>query len=206
MAQITQKQTRGLLEVLSEFKFLPRPGLDLAATLAANSQRAQLEAARRFSVTLSLDESGVKALGGLLTSFHHTMLPGRFARLIGARISLDSSLLIANTFGAFLGEALRARLGGEWRLIDTNGQKLVALWFSDGNWVLPTYKAGKHFMNGPEDDVRFFYQVVVQKRSPGAIRPLLTISSDDLKDPDYARKINERLAQALKEKGCKADV
>jgi hypothetical protein len=58
--------------------------------------------------------------------------------------------------------------------------------------------------DGEDDSVQFFYEVVLQKRSTGGIKPLLTISSDDLKDPDAARKLQERLAAALREQAAKA--
>lgn len=159
----THQQVAALLEALTGFYDVPRSGLELAATLEANAQRARLEAESRFGVSLSRDENGIKALSELLSAMHAAVKPGRLATLIGRTISFHSSVLIANTFGAFLGETLRERIGGQWKLIDFQDKRLVALWFDDQNWSLPTYKAGKHFMNGKEDDVLFFYQTMVEK-------------------------------------------
>ena len=178
--EINRRQALGLLDSLSEFYPVPRAGLDLASTIAANAQRAQIEAERRFSVALTLDANGVKTLRTLLSELHRAMLPSRVTRIFGASIPFTSSVLIANVFGAFLGEALRARVGGEWQLVELNGQTLVALCLHKDDFTLPTYKAGKQFMNGDEDDVWFFYSVMVQKIVP-AEKELATIHSDNLK-------------------------
>ncbi len=179
---IGRHQVEELLKSLEEFGPMPRAGLDLAATVASNSQRAQTEAGRRFSTLLTVNENGVKALARLLSAMHTAMLPSRISRLLGTRISFPSSLLIANTFGAFLGEALRVRVGGEWRLVDFNGQTLAALYFDKHNWTLPIYKAGKHFMNGEEDDVEFFYSTMVKKRTGRGIEPIITVSGGIIHD------------------------
>ena len=186
---VTRQQVLDLLDSVAEFYPIPRAGLDLVATIAANAQRAQIEAGRRFSTSLTLDEAGVKTLQQLLSALHRAMLPNRVARVFGAKIPFIPSVLIANVFGAFLGEALRARVGGEWRVVDFNSQTLVALCSEKGNHCLPTYKAGKQFMNGDEDDVWVFYCAMVQKLDPATPKPILTISTDDLKDPvESARK------------------
>ena len=178
-SEVGREQVMDLLRALNGFYDLPRPGLDLTQTLVANAQRAQSEAQRRFGVSLLPNELGVSALSQLLSSMHEAVRPSRFASILGFKISFRSSVLIANTFGAFLGEALRQRLGGEWRVVDFQNQKLVALWFDEKSWSLPTYKAGKHFTNGAEDDVMFFYQVFVEKRLFGGLKDAFVITQAD---------------------------
>jgi len=177
---VNRQQVAHLLQSLAGFHDVPRPGLDLAGTLTANAQRAQLEAKRRFGVSLSWDVQGIKALSELLSSMHNAVKPGKIAGLLGRKISFRSSVLIANTFGAFLGEVMRQTLGGEWRFLDFQNQTLVSLYFDERNWSLPTYKAGKHFMNGTEDDVMFFYEVFVQKLTPGGLPNALVITAADV--------------------------
>jgi hypothetical protein len=187
--EITRRQALDLLDSVSEFHPVPRAGLDLASTIAANAQRAQIEAEQRFSLSLTIDEPGVKTLRDLLSALHKAMLPSRFARVFGARIPFPPSVLIANVFGALLGEALRARVGGQWQLVESNQQTFLALCSDQNNFCLPTYKAGKQFMNGDEDDIWFFYAVMVRKLDPAAAKLIRTISTDDLKDPaEFARK------------------
>jgi len=187
--EISRQQALNLLDSLSEFHPIPRAGLDLAATIAANAQRAQMEAMRRFSLSLTVDETGVKNLRMLISALRRAVVPNRFSRFFGARIPFPSSVLIANVFGAVLGEALRTRVGGEWQLLDWNRQTLVALCRNQGDFCLPTYKAGKQFMNGDEDDVWFFYRVMVRKLDPSAAQGIRTISTDDLNEPvEFERK------------------
>jgi hypothetical protein len=197
---VNKREVVRLLDSLADFHAIPRSGLDLAATLAANAQRAQLEAERRFAVSLTYDERGIKELSALLSSMHCAVRPRGIASLVGRKISFRSSVLIANTFGAFLGETMRRQLGGEWRLIDFNNQTLVSLYFDERNWSLPTYKAGKHFMNGQEDDVMFFYQVFVEKRSPSGLKNALIITQADIeKGQDHLTDLLARHEQAKKD-------
>lgn len=179
---ISRTQALELIESLSQFQSVPRHGLDLASTICANAQRAQIEAQKRFSISLPMTPLGVKELALLLSALHQVMLPNRVARLLGAKISFAASELIANTFGAFLGETLRNHVGGEWQLVDFNRQTLVALCFDKNNWTLPTYKAGKQFMNGDGDNVEFYYSVMVQKRLGGGIQPIITVANGVIHD------------------------
>lgn len=121
---VNKRKVVHLLDALADFHAVPRSGLDLAATLAANAQRAQLEAEWRFAVSLTWDARGIKALSELLSSMHDAVKPRRVASLFGKKIPFPSSVLIANTFGAFLGETMRTQLGGQWRLIDFKNQTL----------------------------------------------------------------------------------
>ncbi len=138
--EITRQQAIELVDSFSEFNPVPRPGLDLAAAIAANARRAQIEAEHRFSLSLTIDEPGVKTLRDILSALHRAMLPNRFARLLGARIPFPPSVLIANVFGAVLGEALRARVGGQWQLVRSNQQTLVALCSDKTASVFPPTK------------------------------------------------------------------
>lgn len=77
----------------------------------------------------------------------------------------------------------------------------MALYFDERNWSLPTYKAGKHFMNGEEDDVMFFYQVFVEKRSPGGLKNALVITQADIeKGKDNLKDLLARHEQGKKDK------
>jgi hypothetical protein len=177
---INKNQVADLLESLADFDAVPRSGLDLAATLAANAQRAQLEAQRRFGLSLSSDIQGIRALSQLLSAMHEAVKPGRMASLLGSKIPFQSAVLIANTFGAFLGETMRKGHGGEWRPTNLENETFVALHFDERNWCLPMQKAGKHFLNGAEDDVMFFYQVFVERRSPSSLQNALVITAADV--------------------------
>ncbi len=200
--EISRQQADELLQSLAEFHPIPRAGLDLPATISANAQRAQIEAEKRFSLTLTNDEPGVKALSELISALHQAMLPNRLARVFGVKISFPPSVLIANTFGAFLGEALRGRVGGHWELVSHSGQTLVALSRGQGNFSLPTYKAGKHFQNGYVDDVWVFYCAMVLKLGGDSVKPILTISTEDLNNPT---ELSRKWAEAFKNSRPTAD-
>lgn len=187
--QVSRTQVNELLQSIETFDEVPRAGMSLSATLAANCQRTQIEARRIFGVYLTLDEAGIKSLNQLLSAMHDAMNPGRIARALGKKIPFPSSVLVANTFGAFLGETMRTILGGEWHFVEFGGQKLIALAFSSKDCLFPTYKAGKQFMNGDEDSVWFFYKVATAKHSPNGMKTAITVTAEDLaKDPEIIRR------------------
>lgn len=89
-------------------------------------------------------------------------------------------------------------------MIDFENQRLTALWFDDRNWCLPTYKAGKHFQNGPEDDVLFFYQMIVERRSGGGLKDALVITRADIdKGQEHLMNMLSRHEQMKKDKANK---
>jgi hypothetical protein len=199
---VRKEQVLDLLKSLQGFYDLPREGLDLSHTLAANAKRAQLEAERRFGSLLSNDVHGISALSQLLTSMHRVMKPNRLRHLLGAKISFEDSVLVANTFGAFLGEVMRQELGGEWKYVDFQGQRLLALYSNEQNWSLPTYKAGKQFMNGEEDDVMFFYQVFIGKRAASVPNDALVVTQADIaKGQEHLAQLVARHEEEKKNRG-----
>jgi len=64
---------------------------------------------------------------------------------------------LSEKLGCFLGEALRAAIGGEW--IET--EKGLAVVFSDGNAAFPLTKVRKHFANGSDDSIDSFYRTAI---------------------------------------------
>lgn len=164
--EVRRAQVLDLFDSIADLRPIPRAGLDLAATIAANAQRAQLEAEKRFSLHLTVDDTGVKVLRSLLAALHRAILPNALWRAFGATIPFAPSELVANVFGSFLGEALRARVSGEWRLVRFGSQTLVALCSDKGNQCFVIYKAGKQFMLGDGEDVWVFYSVMAQKLAP----------------------------------------
>jgi hypothetical protein len=58
--------------------------------------------------------------------------------------------------GSFLGEVIRVNYGGKWEVI--NGD--VGIRFDETNAVFPFNKIRKQFVNGQEDSISSFYQMI----------------------------------------------
>jgi hypothetical protein len=178
------------MRVLDTRPAIPADERELSAVLAGNAQSARFKAERRFSITLTFDQTGVKVLSRLLLDLREAMQPNRLVRLLGAKVSFQSSLLVTNSLSAFLAKRCEGALAENGVVF--NSQKFVTLYFDDHNWVLPTYKAGKEFIHGGEDDISFFYETIVEKRSLGGMKLFLTVSSAGTQDPDDGRKLTEK--------------
>lgn len=63
---------------------------------------------------------------------------------------------LSNTIGAFLGECIIANHGGQWR----NSEGGWGVYFDEENAAYPFAKAQKHLVNGSEDSVLSFYDVI----------------------------------------------
>ncbi|MFZ5637572.1 MAG: hypothetical protein ACOY82_13415 [Pseudomonadota bacterium] len=73
---------------------------------------------------------------------------------------------LVGTLGAYLGESIRRRYGGRWVSTDSG----VGVEINPGFIVFPFSKVEKQFVNGPEDSILSFYQVIpavmAQQASP----------------------------------------
>lgn len=68
-------------------------------------------------------------------------------------------------FGGYLGEVFRRHQGGEWLLDDqiSPGGPVITLQHSSAGKFFPPAKVYKRLMNGDEDNVWIFYQVLVRE-------------------------------------------
>ena len=62
-----------------------------------------------------------------------------------------------------MGEVIRRIHGGEWVQEDIQGQKDVIFLRVNGNNIFPIGKAYRRIKNGSEDDIYFYYQVLVRE-------------------------------------------
>lgn len=71
---------------------------------------------------------------------------------------------VCNVYGAYIGEVMRRNEGGDWFLDEKvlPGEKIAALRVGSLQ-TSPSAKVFKRIMNGPEDDVWFYYRVLSQQ-------------------------------------------
>jgi hypothetical protein len=61
-------------------------------------------------------------------------------------------------FGAYLGEAIRRNIGGEWGFAENEGYYLDKV--GEKAKIFPIAKVTKRFKNGEEDSLGFYYQAI----------------------------------------------
>ena len=74
------------------------------------------------------------------------------------RPNLEASAVdgLSNSIGAFLGECIIANHGGQWR----ESEGTWGIYFDEKNAAYPFAKVQKQFMNGGEDSILSFYDVI----------------------------------------------
>lgn len=70
---------------------------------------------------------------------------------------------VCGMFGGYIGEVLRRKYGGHWK-VETiaSGEPVVCIHINQ-NYFFPLAKVFKRLSNGSSDDVWFYYQVIKQK-------------------------------------------
>jgi hypothetical protein len=107
---------------------------------------------------LDFSEESVKVVEAILSQLH-TELPREKRKPLPEVIDQ-----VCNVYGAYIGEVMRRTMGGEWVLDDkmSPGNKIISLRLGNTQ-TCPSAKVYKRIMNGSEDDVWFYYRVLVER-------------------------------------------
>lgn len=65
--------------------------------------------------------------------------------------------VFAKTFGSYIGETFRRNHGGRWGMVTLRGQEFPGMQAMRGTAFWPWGKAHNRIVNGPEDNVRDYY-------------------------------------------------
>lgn len=129
-----------------------------------------IDAARSSGVELDYSVQSVEHVEALLDDLWRIGHPSIIRRLLGEkRRSEADTEYLASILGAYIGEVFRKELGGEWYLdtrFDPEGTAALRI---RGLTIFPLSKAYKRLVDGPGDNVWFYYQVLAaQIRERGA--------------------------------------
>jgi hypothetical protein len=125
--------------------------------MADYAQEAISLARERFNVYLDYTEHRLVQVEKLLDRLHHTVPKRRTART--ARYWHGYEIWqMANIWGAYFGEVIRRRWGGEWTADGTDGVDKVLRGL--GADILPIWKVWQRIINGQSDDLWQYYQVL----------------------------------------------
>jgi hypothetical protein len=195
--QLTLQQVEQFLREVRGLS-LPSSAESLLATaLANNAQVARDTALHCFGVTLPIDPSGVAVLDDLLNSMHHAMRPSFTSRLFGRRISSADSDAVAASLGAHLCQLVQPHVGGEWGFADYLGSPQFVLILAPGNFMAVAQKAGKQFVSGESESVKFFFGLAgAVSRGRARIAAMSSTERQALKDKVVARRVASKARKA----------
>jgi hypothetical protein len=125
----------------------------------------------RFGVELAFTERSIEALEGILGGLHAS-IPTGLGRVFRRGPTQEQLDQMAKVWGGYLGEVMRRLWGGEWAT-HTALQPGYVLTLKLGNReVYPPTKVYKRMVNGPEDNVWHYYQILRERHGqPSGVAP-----------------------------------
>jgi hypothetical protein len=132
--------------------------------MVAYAQDAVDMARNNFSETLDYSERSIRIVERCLGKLHDSLPKGFFGKLFGRGPSAEDLHTVAKMFGGYVGEVFRKHHGGEWVLepAPTASGPVLTVVHPDGGRFFPPAKVHKRIVNGPEDNVWVFYQVLTR--------------------------------------------
>ena len=126
---------------------------DIERFLAAAREHAQ----RIYSTQLDFTERSIADVELILGRLSESIPHGRFQKLIKKQPSPEQIAHVAMIYGIYLGEVLRRKLGGEWRMESVAGDKTIGLRLPAGTTVYPASQTYRRLMTGAAEDVAKFF-------------------------------------------------
>ncbi len=136
----------------------------VADMMAAYAQDAVDHAKASSGITLDYSPESVRGVEAVLDKLYLAMPRGLLGRLFGKGPSSETIVNVSKMYGGYIGEVVRRAAGGEW-VFDTEvvpGQNTICLRKGESR-VFPPGKVHKRLTNGSEDNVWFYYQVLMSE-------------------------------------------
>ena len=140
---------------------LVRQMMEAYASDAVNAAR------NNFNIELDYSPESIKTIEDLLGRLYPAVRRGWFRRLLRLGLSDEQVDMICKMFGGYIGEVVRRQKGGEWAII-TNplGTENVIALVNGEEKIFPPSKVYKRLVNGEEDNVWHYFQVVTELSEP----------------------------------------
>jgi hypothetical protein len=130
-------------------------------TVAAYDSAARDAAWRWNQNVFDHSEESVERLEGILDEIARHLSEPSLKRRIGLGPSETDVEQWANLWGIYLGETLRARLGGAWITGHEEAPSLLAVDFGEGTIAFPTARVYRRLTEGSGENVVDYYRSIV---------------------------------------------
>jgi hypothetical protein len=132
-------------------------GGELSASIERFLAAAREHAQRIYSTQLDFTEHSIADVELILGRLSESIPQGRFQKLLKKQPSPEQIAHIALIYGIYLGEVLRRKLGGEWRLESVEGEKTIGLRLPAGTTIYPASQTYRRLMSGAAENVEIFF-------------------------------------------------
>jgi hypothetical protein len=135
--------------------FTPDPNVQKIAE--AYAQDAVDFTRQQFNISLDWSDSSISSVELALAKMHTSFLS------TNPRPTEEQAMSFAKGFGSYIGEVYRRNHGGEWGIVNLNGQKFPGLRTKSGTNFWPWGRALNRIMQGPENNVADYYRALLEK-------------------------------------------
>jgi hypothetical protein len=133
-------------------------------TMEAHALEAVNLAQATAQQKLDFSEDSIKAVEKVLDGLHKS-IPRDLQKIDSKGVAgHEVADWVSNLYGAYIGEVMRRNIGGDWVVDDkmSPGTKIIS--FRIGHLqTCPSAKVYKRIINGSEDDVWFYYRVLIER-------------------------------------------
>lgn len=143
----------------------PEPTVD--DIMAAYAEDAVDYCSATFRVPLDYSEDSIEKIEAVLASLHDQLPRGFVAKLFKKGPPPEVIDQLAKMLGGYVGEVMRRNWGGRWKLGSDAfpGDEIYTLEISGRGDVWPHFKVGKRILNGPDENVLHYFQMLKRKYS-----------------------------------------
>lgn len=130
----------------------------------ALAQTAVAHAQQHFGVCLDYGDHSIHGLERILADVYEKVPHSKFARFFHRKPDFHDVARLANIYGAYLGEMLRQRCGGEWTETELCGcEHILVLRINADLSLMPTTKTWSRLTMGSSENVVNYFQRTLEK-------------------------------------------
>jgi hypothetical protein len=139
------------------------PDFTITNVMQAYAQDALDFAREGFQTDLDFSEHSIELVERILSLIHDTLPKDSSKGSQEARPSEDQIWRMAKIWGGYIGEVIRRRWGGNWATGNFRfNNEAISLETQDAV-IFPPAKVYKRIVNGPEDNIWDYYQLLKQE-------------------------------------------
>lgn len=126
----------------------------------AYAQNAVDFARKQFGIQLDWTDASIANVETALAKMHQSYISTT------PRPTEKQVMSFAYAFGSYIGEVYRRNHGGEWGIVDLEGQKYPGIKSKSGTNFWPWGRALNRIIQGPENNVADYYKMLLEKQKP----------------------------------------
>jgi hypothetical protein len=132
----------------------------LNETMLAYAEDAVAFASQQFGITLDYSHDSIQQTEKIAEAMFKTIPSGFLGKLFQRGPSEEELDQFCKMLGGYIGEVYRRNRGGDWAI----NEEFSAVGIQRGeSWIFPPSKVYKRLTNGKEDDLWFYFQVMLKQ-------------------------------------------